>query len=268
MSKDKFCKLSIITINFNNLSGLKRTVDSVITQAWKDFEYIIIDGGSTDGSAEYIMGMKEHFTYRVSEPDKGIFSALNKGILVAKGQYLLFLNSGDWLLDETVLSKVCGKDLVNDIYYGNVIIINQDNQKKISFKNLLSGDWLLAGNLINHQSSIWKRSIFNNRLYDEDFSIISDWVFFMDSFFIYNCTISYIDVDISYYHNVGISSSPEGIETGQVEKKKFFKQNYDIYWPILNESQSRLYQSNLILLKQKTISSPFLKFYYKLRRII
>ena len=269
MSKNKSYKLSIITINFNNLLGLKRTVESAINQTWKEFEYIIIDGGSTDGSAEYIQEMQEHFQYWVSEPDKGIYNALNKGILAAKGEYLLFLNSGDWLLDESVLSAVCCKDLVNDIYYGNVITIDENNQKKkISFKNCVNGDWLLAGNLINHQSSFWKRSIFNNRLYDESFSIISDWAFFIDSFFVFDCTISYIDYYISYYHNVGISSSIEGNIIGRIEKLLFFKRNFDTYWPILQESQARLYQANLYLQKQRAISNPLLKVYYKLRKRI
>jgi len=85
--------LSIITINFNNLEGLKRTVESVIHQSWKEFEYIIIDGGSTDGSAEYIQEMNAHFDYWVSEPDRGIYHVMNEGILFYNGLFLLFLNS-------------------------------------------------------------------------------------------------------------------------------------------------------------------------------
>ena len=76
--------LSIITINYNNINGLKRTVESVINQTYKDFEYIIIDGGSTDGSAKYISEMSDKFDYWVSEPDKGIYNAMNKGIRIAK----------------------------------------------------------------------------------------------------------------------------------------------------------------------------------------
>ena len=86
-------RVSIITINYNNLEGLKRTVESVVNQIWQEFEYIIIDGGSTDGSAEYIENQKENFDYWVSEKDAGIYNAMNKGIKVATGEYLLFLNT-------------------------------------------------------------------------------------------------------------------------------------------------------------------------------
>ncbi len=88
-------KLSIITVNLNNKDGLQKTIDSVISQTFKDFEWIVIDGGSTDGSKELIEKYSDYISYWVSEPDKGIYNAMNKGIKVAKGDYLEFLNSGD-----------------------------------------------------------------------------------------------------------------------------------------------------------------------------
>jgi glycosyltransferase involved in cell wall biosynthesis len=87
-------KLSIITINYNNLEGLKRTVESVVNQTWQEFEYIVIDGGSTDGSTEYIECQSKHFDYWVSEPDTGIYNAMNKVIAVPKGEWLYF--KGKW----------------------------------------------------------------------------------------------------------------------------------------------------------------------------
>ena len=88
-------KLSIITINYNNREGLKKTINSVINQTFRDFEYILIDGGSEDGSKEIILQHEAQFSYWRSEKDHGIYNAMNKGILAAKGDYLLFLNSGD-----------------------------------------------------------------------------------------------------------------------------------------------------------------------------
>ena len=84
-------KLSIITVNLNNREGLQKTIDSVVNQTFRDFEWIVIDGGSTDGSKELIEQYADHFAYWVSEPDKGIYNAMNKGIKVAKGEYLQFL---------------------------------------------------------------------------------------------------------------------------------------------------------------------------------
>ena len=85
-------KLSVITINFNNRDGLRKTIESVVNQTYKDFEYIVIDGGSTDGSVDVIKEYTDRIDYWVSEPDKGIYNAMNKGIDVAQGEYCLFLN--------------------------------------------------------------------------------------------------------------------------------------------------------------------------------
>ena len=115
-------KLSIITVNLNNRDGLQKTIDSVISQTFKDFEWIEIDGGSTDGSKELIEQYAEHFSYWVSEPDKGIYNAMNKGIKVAKGKYLLFLNSGDGLCDEAVIDDFYSFDAAEDVIAGNIIV--------------------------------------------------------------------------------------------------------------------------------------------------
>ena len=115
-------KLSIITVNLNNCDGLQKTIDSVVSQTFKDFEWIVIDGGSTDGSKELIEQYADHFTYWVSEPDKGIYNAMNKGIRVAKGDYLQFLNSGDYLYDRTTLEKCLLPQNNADVIYGNLYL--------------------------------------------------------------------------------------------------------------------------------------------------
>ena len=96
-------KLSIITINLNNKNGLSETISSVIAQTFTDYEYIIIDGQSTDGSLEVIKQNANHINQWISENDHGIYNAMNKGLNLAKGEYCLFLNSGDSLYDSDVL---------------------------------------------------------------------------------------------------------------------------------------------------------------------
>ena len=88
--------LSIITVNFNNKKGLIQTIETVVNQECKDFEWIIVDGGSTDGSVEVIQDHIKHVDFWVSELDQGVYDAMNKGIKVATGDYILFLNSGDY----------------------------------------------------------------------------------------------------------------------------------------------------------------------------
>ena len=113
--------LSIITINYNNCDGLKRTIDSVVSQTFTDYEWIVIDGGSNDGSFELIEKYQKHFTYWVSEPDSGIYQAMNKGIAHANGDWYIFLNSGDWLFNNEVLSMVFSSNHDANILYGDVM---------------------------------------------------------------------------------------------------------------------------------------------------
>ncbi len=115
-------KISIITINFNDLVGLEKTFNSVVSQSNTDFEYIVIDGGSTDGSKEFLEQNSDKLAYWISEKDSGVYNAMNKGIKAAKGDYVMFLNSRDFLIDSTIIDKVV-KDLDGStaIYYGNLI---------------------------------------------------------------------------------------------------------------------------------------------------
>ena len=106
MNLNNMTQLSIITINKNDAKGLEKTLESIWKkQSFKDFEHIIIDGASTDNSINIIKKYASHLSYWVSEPDKGIYNAMNKGIIKAKGNYLLFLNSGDWL-ENDILARV------------------------------------------------------------------------------------------------------------------------------------------------------------------
>lgn len=98
-------KYSIITVNLNNANGLKETIDSIVNQTCCDYEYLIIDGGSTDDSLSIIKQYKDQIDYWVSEPDKGIFNAMNKGINVSHGDYLIFMNSGDCFNNGKVLEE-------------------------------------------------------------------------------------------------------------------------------------------------------------------
>ncbi len=116
-------KLSIITVNFNNATGLQKTFDSVFEQTFKDFEYIIVDGGSTDGSEEIIERNRDKINYWVSEKDKGVYHAMNKGMAKASGDYLLFLNSGDHFKDENILLEVMPELDGTGIVYGNIFLV-------------------------------------------------------------------------------------------------------------------------------------------------
>jgi len=228
-------KLSIITINYNNLEGLKRTVESVVNQTWQEFEYIIIDGGSTDGSAEYIETQSNHFDYWVSEPDKGIYNAMNKGIAKATGEYLLFLNSGDHLNDSAVLQKIHIHLKDKEMVYFNIREIRGNSMwvkkspQEITFSHMFRFT-------IPHQSTFIRKSLFQRTgMYDENLKIVSDWKFFILAFSKFNATYIYIDDDFSTYYLDGISTHEHNLSQMLGEREYVFDSEFSIFKNETNE---------------------------------
>lgn len=171
-------KLSIITINLNNHEGLQKTIDSVVCQTFRDFEWIVIDGGSTDGSRELIEQYADRFAYWVSEPDKGIYNAMNKGIKVAKGEYLQFLNSGDCLFNEFTLEKCFSYGFTSDIVYGDLYLSGEKGLEEVRYPDVLSLRFFYQQTLC-HNSIFIKRSIQIEEFYDESMKLVSDWKFLL-----------------------------------------------------------------------------------------
>lgn len=199
-------RLSIITINYNNKQGLQETIDSVVSQTYKDIEWIIIDGGSTDGSRELIEENAQYFTYWCSEPDKGIYNAMNKGIGQATGEYCLFLNSGDSLYSAHTLENVLKEKYTQDFVYG--YLINKENMKRkacFARENLTAADFFKSS--LPHQATFMRKDVFDRYgLYDESCTIVSDWKFFLKTIVFENASIKYIDQPIAIFDNTGISS--------------------------------------------------------------
>ena len=211
-------KLSIITVNLNNRDGLQKTIDSVVSQTFKDFEWIIIDGGSTDGSKELIEQYADHFTYWVSEPDKGIYNAMNKGIKVARGEYLQFLNSGDWLWKSNVLQSLCDAAQNEDIIYGDCV--EADGTRSV-FPSKIDTQFLY-GCTINHQSTWIKSLLIKDEGYDENYRVASDWKFFLVSLMFKNATYCKVDIIVTGVQG-GHSYNPtlSSIERGDILNKMF-----------------------------------------------
>jgi len=203
--------LSIITVNLNDAKGLVKTIQSVINQTFKNFEYIVIDGGSTDESLEKINSFSESFAYWVSEKDNGIYDAMNKGIRRAVGDYCLFLNSGDYLNGPGILSEIFSQSLSEDIISGAVIAYSDHSPKKYIQPGIISSEITLSDlfeGSLNHQATLIKRSLFDKYgLYEEKFSIISDWIFTIKTIIFNNVSFRYLDVPITYYNVDGKSAS-------------------------------------------------------------
>lgn len=201
MEKNK--KLSIITINYNNRNGLRKTIESVVSQTFSDFEYVVIDGGSTDGSVEVIKEYVDRIDYWVSERDKGIYNAMNKGAFAAHGEYLLFLNSGDALCEKNVLTVVFNHSFNADVVCGNII---NDRGGSMEAPEEVTMEYFILGSL-PHPSSFIKRSLFDTHPYDERFKIAGDREFFMYHLIARNVTYQHININVTLFDTTGISCS-------------------------------------------------------------
>lgn len=199
-------KLSVITINYNNCEGLRKTIESVVNQTWRDFEYVVIDGGSTDGSVEVIKEYADRIDYWVSEPDKGIYNALNKGVAVAKGEYCNFMNSGDCFYAPDTLQKLFAQQPTADIVCGNTFLTNGELKKA---QTEISMTWLFA-NSICHQSAFIRTTLMQQYGYDERYRIVADRKFFVQALVQANCSYEAVDVAVVSYDVTGLSAqNPE-----------------------------------------------------------
>ena len=200
-------KISIITINYNNCDGLLKTIQSVVSQTCHNYEYIIIDGGSTDGSVDVIKEYADQINYWVSEPDKGIYHAMNKGTDQATGEYCLYLNSGDSLHDTKVLETICKEGVLDkDIVIGVSICTPSGYVKKLKVSEPFVVLDFWYGNPIPHQSTFIKRTVCEKYPYDESLRVASDWKFFMQTLALQKCSCKNIDCVICDFAEGGIGS--------------------------------------------------------------
>ncbi|MFD1256170.1 glycosyltransferase family 2 protein [Mucilaginibacter terrae] len=224
-------KLSIITINYNNADGLQKTINSVLAQSFTDWEYIIIDGGSTDQSVEVIKTHQQHIACWVSEKDSGVYNAMNKGIAAAKGEYLLMLNSGDYLINNEVLSQVFGKPVSADILYGDTLWDDNGSTFETHFPEQLSFQYF-RNNSLGHQTTFIRRGLHNEvGMYDESYRIVSDWKFFMQAICKHNVSCQHIPVLIAVCGRDGLSCKIENWGRVVAEREAILNKEYAMFMP-------------------------------------
>lgn len=220
-------KLSIITINYNDAEGLRKTLDSVLMQSYTAIEHCIVDGASSDQSVEVIEEYYDRATAKgitvkwVSEPDSGIYNAMNKGIRMASGEYLQFLNSGDRLYSEDVTERMLQSITPGFSIFSGDMQLEKDGKKEIwrgartediRFTTLYKGS-------INHSPSYIKRSLFEKYgYYDESLKIVSDWKFFLECIVFHNEPIKLVNIPITVFDLNGVSSI--NLEARCVERER------------------------------------------------
>ena len=209
--------LTIITINRNNAAGLEKTMQSVLSQTRTDFEYVVVDGASTDDSVDVIRRFAPLFGGRltwISEPDKGIYNAMNKGIGMAKGEYIQILNSGDSLVATDVVERMYAaldKEGYPSILYGNMLKDMPDGhllqdkcfagRENIPFLGFYQGT-------LNHSPAYIRRSLFETYgLYDETLKIVSDWKWYLQAIVLGKERPVYADIDVTLFDMTGVSET-------------------------------------------------------------
>ncbi|MFC2104848.1 glycosyltransferase family 2 protein [Bacteroidota bacterium] len=225
-------KISIITVVYNSVNLIERTIKSIIQQSYSNLEYIIIDGGSFDGTLDVIKKHEKDIQKWVSEPDNGLYDAMNKGINIANGEYILFINSGDKLFNNSTLENIF-KAPDADIYYGDTIIINESNKelgpRRLRPPRQLSFKSLKKGMLVCHQSFIAKKEIvppFDLRYsYSSDF----DWII---SIVNKSKSISNTNLIISRFLEGGQTSN--NVYKGLIERFNIMKKHYGLLSAIMH----------------------------------
>ena len=223
-------KLSIITINYNDCSGLKKTIELVWRQtARNEIEHIVVDGGSTDGSAEYLQANTEKVNHWVSEPDKGIYNAMNKGIRMAHGEYIQILNAGDCLAADNVTERMLAalaehsQEQSVDILYGNMLRV--DSRGQVIGKSGEVGRSLRQyyAATLNHDCAYIRRALFDEYgLYDENLRIVSDWKWYLQAIGLGKVAPIYVDIDVTLFDCGGISET--NLALRQTERRRVLEE--------------------------------------------
>lgn len=214
--------VTIITVVLNRQNNIERCLLSVLNQSYENIEYIIIDGGSTDGTVEVIEKYSKYIDYCISEHDTGIYNAINKGISLATGNYILVLNSDDWY------TRTAARDLVDvaekttaDITHANVYTVSEEGKVTGVLKGWLHKGLYTRGMPVRHETMLIKNSVYNKfGYYSEEYLILSDFVYLVN-LYNGNCTFSHINKSLLYFSLHGASYIDNDIRFE--ERSRFIK---------------------------------------------
>lgn len=205
-------QISVVTVTFNAAKTLEQTILSITNQTYHNIEYIIIDGASTDGTIDIINKYATKITYWISEPDKGIYDAMNKALKIAQGDFLIFMGADDIFYTSDVIEKMVGQMLNSEtVYYGNVIFKGLNKKHNGKFNKI---KWATTN--ISHQAIFYPKKIFKSYTYNTKYRIYADYA--------YNLTLLKDKVNFKYINEIITLYSMEGISANS--KDKIFQEDY------------------------------------------
>jgi glycosyltransferase involved in cell wall biosynthesis len=226
-------KLSIITVTRNEAEGLQRTIESVELFAPSDSEYIVIDGASADDSVAILKGHTSRITYWISEPDRGIYDAMNKGLARATGDYCLFLNSGDRLIPGNGLAELV--DAGADIYFSDAVLESRGARIIQEYPERVDAAYFISG-MINHQNSLIRRELLISAGgFDATYRICADWLFFLRTAYEYGIRFEKLAKPIAEFGIGGISSRPGSDSIVDAERERGIREVFGSIAPSIQE---------------------------------
>lgn len=221
-------KVSIITVCFNECFKIENTCLSIQNQNFSNKEWIVVDGKSTDGTVKILKDFSSQIDVLISEPDRGIYHAMNKGIELASGDYVLFLNGGDEFYSENVLSVVVPQ-LDSDIVYGNLLMRDQSCEHIKNYPSALSNGYFLK-KMLPHQATFYKRKLFDQvGSYDESYQIAGDYEFNARIFHSLKPSYKHLNLIIAIFYTDGVSSSKHHRTVRKQENHKVRMKYYISY---------------------------------------
>jgi glycosyltransferase involved in cell wall biosynthesis len=258
-------KISIITVCYNEAATIEKTLESIFSQTYKNIESIVIDGGSTDGTLDIIEKYKDKIAYFVSEPDEGIYNAMNKGIKASVGEVLYFLNGNDTLYSNDVLETVANtfKKGNYDFVYSDINVIYPDkntikkHNKGINYHRLLSLQ-------ICHQAVFYKKTLFDKfGLYDENFFIAADHDFNMKIWTNRKTKTFYLNKTLANFDKTGFSSDKKNKKILKIENSLiFYKYALSASFLKINYYIKLYFADPLILFKSKKLYQYINRLHY------
>lgn len=220
-------KVSIITACFNADKTIEETIRSVAKQTYPNIEYIIIDGASSDKTLEIVEKYRGIVSVLVSEPDSGVYNAMNKGIKAATGDLVFFLNADDVFINELVVEQFANfaRDRNEGLILGNQILLDRNDGRVYHEKQALIDDIQLLKSTVFHPATFFRREVFDkygqkNGLYNEDNKIASDYEWYLNYFVKNNGDYAYLDKPVSVFHMGGLSSDTEHGKIHKAERQK------------------------------------------------
>jgi glycosyltransferase involved in cell wall biosynthesis len=209
---------------------LELTIKSVISQVLDDYEYLIIDGGSQDDSLDIIKNYSTSNLFWLSEPDRGVYDAMNKGISKSRGSYLLFLNSGDSFLNENSLQILVDNSNGEDLIYGDLIVKNDGEDYLKSYPEKLNIRYFFRESLPHPATLISRNCLLRLGMYDITLRLVSDWKFFFLAVVKENVSYKHVPFPISVFPFDGMSSQDKFNELQQLERNLVINKHFGVYF--------------------------------------